>query len=53
MVLPGGGGGGLGGGGGGIAALDELFESVGAPIYKKIVFLPCRICTGELFVSRA
>lgn len=30
-VLAGGGGGGLGGGGGGIAALDELFESVGAP----------------------
>lgn len=28
----GGGGGGLGGGGGGIAALDELFDNVGAPL---------------------
>lgn len=27
----GGGGGGLGGGGGGMAALDELFDNVGAP----------------------
>lgn len=39
MVLLGGGGGGLGGGGGGIAALDELFDNVGAPIYKKTLFL--------------
>lgn len=31
MLRLGGGGGGLGGGGGGIAALDELFDSVGAP----------------------
>lgn len=39
IVLLGGGGGGLGGGGGGIAALDELFDNVGAPIYTKILFL--------------
>ena len=32
IVLLGGGGGGLGGGGGGIAALDELFDNVGAPV---------------------
>lgn len=38
-VRPGGGGGGLGGGGGGIAALDELFDNVGAPIYKNALFL--------------
>lgn len=41
IVLLGGGGGGLGGGGGGIAALDELFDNVGAPIYKKTLFLSC------------
>lgn len=31
ILRAGGGGGGLGGGGGGIAALDELFDNVGAP----------------------
>lgn len=36
--LAGGGGGGLGGGGGGIAALDELFESVGAPENLRLNF---------------
>lgn len=40
IVRLGGGGGGRGGGGGGIAALEELFDSVGAPIYKEILFLP-------------
>lgn len=38
IVRAGGGGGGLGGGGGGIAALDELFDSVGAPGRKKVSF---------------
>lgn len=56
IVLLGGGGGGLGGGGGGIAALDELFDNVGAPIYKKTLFLSwssgiMNFCASFIFLS--
>ena len=37
IVRAGGGGGGLGGGGGGIAALDELFDNVGAPVVLSLL----------------
>lgn len=37
ICLPGGGGGGRGGGGGGIAALEELFDRVGAPVVLSLL----------------